>query len=174
MKRGNMSSRDYGILSRLSGIPHRIIDLHGTDNLSEFILHELSGSECFDLPRAAYFIDNPDFNCCKGIAGYCRNEECTSIECKWKNPTHFSEHMKQANFNAKVRQINCISSGTQYEEMIKKLAQQLEINNLHFHVFNLKNNNKGFLLYENNPANEEVIAPHLSHGVALFSFCPIF
>lgn len=174
MDRGNFSVRDYHILSSLSNIPKKIVTLHGTENLSEFVLHELSRPQCFNLPRVAYFVDNPDFNYCKGVAGCCTKEEYGANSCKWEAPEKFSDHMKQSSFNKKVRQINNVSSKNKYDEVVRSIAQQLDIKNPHYHVFDLKNNNKGLLVYEHNPQNEAEISKHLQQGTALLSFCPVF
>ena len=62
------------VLGNILKIPKKLLSAQHVDNVAEFVLHERSHENCFNLRRAAYFVDNPDFNCLKGIAGFCRKE----------------------------------------------------------------------------------------------------
>ena len=64
--------RQNRMLHHLAQLPRLMIDVHGRDNISEFILHELCSEPCFNLRKAAYLVDNPDFNCLRGVAGFAR------------------------------------------------------------------------------------------------------
>src|SRR5437016_735872 len=90
------------LLNHLAQIPRNIINLHHRENLAEFVLYELCDSNCFNFHRAAYFVDNADFDCIKGIAGF-DSKECFNKNRIWKDPDGFSEHMKNASFNSQVR-----------------------------------------------------------------------
>ena len=61
--------RRHNVLHHLTHLPRKIVSLNGAENLTEFVLHDLCQSRCFNLPKAAYFVNNPDFNCIKGVAG---------------------------------------------------------------------------------------------------------
>ena len=69
------------ILIHLSTLPQKILSLHGRADLAEFVLRDLCHERCFNLKKAAFFIDNPDFNHLKGIAGFCHEENPNCIKC---------------------------------------------------------------------------------------------
>jgi len=124
--------------------------------------------------KAAYFIDNPDFNCCKGVAGCCAQERYNNAGDAWKKPEPFSKHMESASFNKKVRQINDVSNSHKLDEMVKNFSTQLDIKNPEYYSWDLKNDNKGILIFEKNPENYEEVKSHLPQGLSLLGFCPIF
>src|ERR1700691_4148672 len=95
--------RQCKMLSCLAALPKRILSLHGEDNVTEFVLHDLCHQDCFNLNKAAYFVDNPDFNCSKGVAGFSRDEPFNECEVIWSKADAFSEHMKKSAFNQRVR-----------------------------------------------------------------------
>ena len=64
------AGRHYTILNTLSKLPRKMLSLKGQENVTEFVLHELCHKNCFNLDKAAYFVDNPDFDCLKGMAGF--------------------------------------------------------------------------------------------------------
>ena len=81
------------MLRYVSQIPKKMLLLHGKDNVTEFVLHDLCHEHCFDIHRAAYFIDNPDFNFLRGIAGFSRDEAYAKCDAIWHEPEAFSQHM---------------------------------------------------------------------------------
>lgn len=168
------SGRYKKILHCIAGMPQKMLSMHGADNTTEFVLHELCGSHCFNLPKAAYFVDNADFNCCKGVAGCCSTEWYQHPDDAWKKPDHFSEHMQQAMFNKKVRQIHTPSFTHELDSALKTIADQLDIKNPGYHMWDLKNDNKGILVFERDSANYDQIKDLLPHGLSLLGFCPIF
>src|SRR5262245_10115368 len=100
MERSEM--KKHAILNLLSTIPQKVLSLHGTENITEFVLHELCNTHCFDFKKAAYLVDNPDFDCLKGVAGF-SSDEAYPKETIWEKPELFTAHMKKAAFNKKVR-----------------------------------------------------------------------
>lgn len=174
MKREQFSKRDQNILFCLSCIPQKMLNIHGAENTTEFVLHELCGPHCFNFPKAAYFVDNPDFDCCKGVAGCCCDERYCAADDPWCTQQPFSQHMQQAAFNKKVRQIQTASVMNGVEQAVCVLADQLRIANPAYYTWNLKNDNQGLLVFEGGSGNYEDIKDHLPQGVALLGFCPIF
>jgi hypothetical protein len=174
MKHEKLSPRDCKILWCLSCIPQKMLTLHGTENTTEFVLHELCSDCCFNFSKAAYFIDNPDFNCCKGVAGWCSTECYPGQECYWRSPEPFSQHMRQAAFNQKVRNMQGAHIGAQVNNMVQEFARQLAMRNPGYHVWELKNGNKGLLIFEHEPNNYNEVKDYLEQGLALLGFCPIF
>ena len=97
--------RQNRMLHHLARLPRLMIDIHGRDNVSEFILHELCSAPCFNLRKAAYFVDNPDFNCLHGVAGFADDQAYQDQEI-WESPDEFSKYMQNAAFNNHVRSIH--------------------------------------------------------------------
>ena len=174
MNHEQISPRDWQILKCLSSIPQKMLSVHGTENTTEFVLHELCSNCCFNFQKAAYFVDNSDFNCCKGVAGCCSTEQYKAEHPHWHAPEPFSDHMKKASFNKKVRQMQGGHIGAEAQKMAQEFARQLEIKNPGYHVWELKNGNKGLLVFEHEPQNYVQVKDHLESGLSLLGFCPIF
>jgi hypothetical protein len=167
IKESNHVLADY-----LNKLPRKILALHDRENITEFVLHDLCNANCFNFKKAAYFIDNPDFDCLKGIAGFSL-QEAYPLSDVWENPEDFTRHMNQAPFNQKVRGYQGSSlrkQGKQDESIVTDLAAQFELPKL-FYGWQMKHDNHGLLIYE---AHEKVPDDYLINGVCLLSFCPIF
>lgn len=167
--------RRHKMLHQLTHLPRKIVSLHGTDNLSEFVLHDLCDQRCLNLTKAAYFVNNPDFNCIKGVAGY-HVAESFPGEC-WEQPHDFTAHMKDAVFNQKVRSIDqCSIARNQkaLDGMVKEIAQELGMDSYATQLWHLKHENQGVLLFERQEP-DEIISDDMVHtGACLLGFCPIF
>lgn len=174
MEHKNLSPKNLQILGLLTSLPKNILSMHGHENVSEFVLHDLCKPECFNLKYAAYFIDNPDFDCCKGIAGFAQEEKYQD-DSVWKNPESFSEFMKRSAFNQKVRKVSRPSyrrcNGCE-GEIVKELAGNLGMTNPEFFSWDLKHDNHGIVIFEQVPTNNHQLDDYL-HGLCLLGFCPI-
>ena len=82
MKPDMMMYRHAQIVDNLRRLPRKMLQLHGRDNVTDFVLHELCSKNYFNIPKAAYFIDNPAFNCLKGIVGI-STQELQKFENIW-------------------------------------------------------------------------------------------
>ena len=177
MKPENMMNNHAYIIDRLRRLPRKMLLLHGLDNVTEFVLHELASKHCFDLKKAAYFIDNPDFNCFKGVVGFLKEEAFSEGDSIWTSPAAFSLHMRQAAFNKAVRAMSKMSlknSHTSDEEASASIAHDLGFNNYKCYSWPLRHDNHGLLLVECAPDHDEVVDRHLKNGATLLSFCPLF
>lgn len=171
MEANNLSRQDHNVLVTLSNLPQRIVSVHGRDNLAEFVMSDLCGPMCFNVKRAAYFVDNNDFNCCKGVAGYSADQQFD--QNMWQNPEPFSEFMKRQEFNNRVRNLDCASAlGHDDKKLMQTLAQQLGVENPLFYQWDLKHGNKGIFIFEPNTQQQPEVTAYL-HGLYLLSFCPI-
>jgi hypothetical protein len=177
MKAGTIN-RDAQIFDNLRRIPRKILQLHNHDNIAHFVLHELCSKNCFDIPKAAYFIDNPDFNCFKGIAGICQ-KETSHIKNPLDNPNHCDDEIIKSPFNQKVREFNYESRknrGHSHEEMAEIIAKTLDMKDYGFYFWDMKHDNHGLLVCEKN--NQDTME-HLSNeivvdGLCLLGFCHIY
>src|SRR5204862_3622782 len=129
MKPENMMNNHAHVIDRLRRLPRKMLLLHGLDNVTEFVLYELASKYCFDLKKAAYFIDNPDFNCLKGVVGI-SNTELHDIENIWVNPDTFTKYMVESPFNQHVRSFTYKShkkNNESYEKIANIIAHELGI-----------------------------------------------
>lgn len=165
-----------GLLHHLGNSSKHIVQHHQRDNLSEFVLHDLCSEQGFNLRKAAYLINNPDFTCLKGIAGYHHPEVFDGVS--WLNPKDFTSHMQKAGFNQRVRSYTDNSLfATDAKELSKKkiheLIDYLEIEDPTYHTWQAKHNNQGILIFER-PQDQAVGQEHLFNFLHMLSFCPVF
>lgn len=169
--------RKNKILQCLSCLPRKMLQLHGHDNITEFVLHELCHEQCFNLEKAAYFVDNPDFDCLKGIAGYWRAQAYDAGADIWQSPDMFTVYMQSSPFNKKVRgmvQASIRVQGGTDQDVVNAVATDLEMKDPGYCCWHMKNDNHGIFVYEKT-GNQEICSDEdIANGLSLLSFCPIF
>lgn len=174
----NTLQRQRDILYQLSCLPRKIVGLHGNENVTDFVMYELCAEHCFNLDKAAYFVDNPDFDCLKGIAGHARSERFSpSSDDIWRDPQAFTNHMRKSPFNSAVRGFSHESMkkrGTTDDDIAKTVAQAIGITCHGFFSWDMKHDNHGIFIFESSCALDQDVKSHLVDGLALFSFCPVF
>lgn len=170
-----MLKKKHDLLHSLANLPQKVLSLHGTENVSEFVLHDLCNARCFDIPKAAYIVDNPDFDMLKGVAGFSANEAFNS-EIIWETPELFIAHMKEAPFNQKVRGLKRASFrkfGVSDQETSAVIGDYLGLTKPSYCSWQMKHDNHGILVYES--ANNPVVTPDIIlNGVCLLGFCPVY
>lgn len=179
MKENSNMERLYQILRHVNHIPRKMVSLHHhhLDNIPEFVLYELCQQKCFNLGKAAYFVDNPDFNCMKGVAGICRREpEVEKQGDVWQHPEQFSQLMKQSPFNQQVREVlhesaRCTNHSD--KELVEDIARQLSLHNPCYITWEMKHGNHGLLVVEKEDAQDSWNDEDLHDSAHLLSFCPI-
>ncbi len=80
MKPNELTPRYEALLRCFTHLPQQILSLHKIDNATEYVLHSLCDAGCLDLQKAAYLVDNPDFDCLQGVAGFNKAEEVHTCE----------------------------------------------------------------------------------------------
>ena len=154
-----------------------MISVHGAKNLSEFLLHELANESVFNLEKAAYFVDNPDFNTLKGIAGYNKNERCTQYADIWNQPELFTDYMAKAKFNNIVRAVSRPSvkhNNANEASVVNELAEYLGLKDPKYYTWDMKHGNHGILVVEHsNTESEKELEEHVRRGACLLGFCPV-
>gem|GEM_PF-262315 len=162
------------ILEHICTLPQKVLALHGTPNTSEFLLYDLCKPDCFNLKKAAYLIDNPDFDCFKGVVGFSA-DQLFDHGVVWETPELFTQHMQQAAFNKKVREIMypSISKLQSPQESILKVSDYLSMRQPSYCSWPLKHDNHGILIYEAADADK---IPHdmIKTGACLLAFCPVY
>lgn len=163
------------LLQHLGNLRKMIVHNHELENLSEFVLHELCAGPCLNINKAAYFVNNPDFKILRGVTGYSKQE--SQVYDAWNNQKQFAETMQNSTFNQKVRSCSQgnFDKGDRSEKYIMdKLADQLEIENPEYHVWNLKHANHGLLIYD--PSKDDInhLQEHLFDSLHYLGFCPVY
>jgi hypothetical protein len=177
MTRNVILDRHHAILDRISRLPKKMLSLTNHENVTDFVLHELCHQDCFNFEKAAYFVDNPDFDCFKGVTGISRTENFPVADDIWKNPHGFSAHMQTSSFNQRVRSMIKPSMRRNYtsdEMIVKNVAEELVLQNPRFYSWDTKHDNHGLLIYEKACATDHCDMQDVLDGLCLLSFCPIF
>jgi hypothetical protein len=176
MANQNHTKNDKKLLEKLGNFSKNMTHHHHLENLSEFVLHDMCSTELFSLPKAAYLVNNPDFTCLKGVSGYHMPESFLKGE-SWQNQKEFTAHMNKADFNQKVRMIqdrSLLMDGKGSERSkIYSLADQLQINDPLYHIWPMKYENHGVLIFER-PEDIDLSQQHLLDFLYMLSFCPVF
>lgn len=176
MKLENSQDRVYALQSLLA-IPHKILSRHDIENIAEYVLYELCHNDCLELNRAAYFVDNPDFNQFKGIAGISRDEHQAENYCIWNDSEKFCRLMQNSPFNGKVKNITVQSqkrSKQTESEFIDIIAKQLDVKNHEFHVLDIRHGNRGFFMYQPVKNHSKEMQSLIADAVSFLAFCPLF
>ncbi len=173
MKPSSMTARRYELVSRLSTLPKRIVSVRDADYLAELVFCELCGKNCFDLKKAAYFLDNPDFDCCKGIVGINASEFSLPTTDVWEDPTLVFEQVRRSPFYQKVRGLQHASATKNNSNyVLGEISKMLGIEKPHFCICQARHDNHGILISEQ-PFDDEV-SEYLEHGVSILGLCPLF
>lgn len=172
-----ISPRHHQVLSRLSLLPRKIIARYSNDHTSEFTLHELCHLACFNLEKAAYFVDNPDFDCLQGIAGYDNTEHGDGLLKELEDAQLFSGHLSTCRFNQHVRTIGCVSYKRAKKseiDIVKILAPLAGISDPCCSIWPLKHGNYGILIYERGNGQVEELKEYIENGIHILGFCSLF
>lgn len=175
MTKQEKEQRRKEMLACICKIPKNIITLHGADNITEFLIYHLADRNCFNLSKAAFLIENKDFNRLKGIAGY-KNGEYRTIVNHWNNPDVFTRAHHPSEFNKKVRQIDTEHHNPATSSfLIDSLSKDLEFTHPSTVSWPVKYDNKGIFIFElYNEDEKELVEDHLVDSLHLFGFCPVF
>lgn len=174
MEHKDVVTRYPNLFYCLSSLPEKIVATHGKENLAELVLYELAHPHCLDFSKAAFFIDNPDFNCVQGMVGLVVNEH--EQEDVWHHEAEFTSRMKLSSFNRAVRMMRHQSvAGNESAKaaLLQTIAGELRFVNPAWRTFPLKHGNQGMLLFEATPAHQS-LEKQVAQAASLLAFCPIF
>jgi len=177
MQSENFETKELKLLKHLGNLRKMMVNNHELDNLSEFVLHDLCKPECFNLNKAAYFVNNPDFRCLQGMSGYHNQELAHISNDSWSDSKKFIATMQNSSFNQQVRKNSMVNfeKGKSSElYTAQKLADDLEIHNPLYFVWDLKYANHGLFIYESPKEEDLHVKQHLFDSLHHFSFCPIY
>lgn len=174
---GNNLELGDQIAHSLLQLPHKILRYHDVDHLPKLVLHELARDEHFGLNNAAYLVDNPEFDCLKGVAGYSKEECGLHRENLWDDPHAFDGEMHDASFHNSIKKFVQDASVKRREidvhnpEDLAELGARLGLKNPSFVTWNMRHGNHGILLFEEGQATCARRRDLLSHAAALLGLC---
>jgi hypothetical protein len=171
----SLSKRQIAVVHRLTRIPRQLLHTTEYENLAELVLGELCHQQCFNVSRAAYFVDNPEFNCARGVAGYDERDHSDRAESCWIERDAFGLRMKCSSFNEKVRSLApfSISRAAERSYALAQLADALEISVPSVTFFDMPHQNKGFVLFEKPEADITELESFWEDACSLLAFCPL-
>ncbi len=169
------SDLDARLLHTLIDLPHRILQSHDSDELSPIVLHDLGHDHHFGLNKAVYLVDNPDFDCLRGVAGFCRDECKFHKADVWEKPHEFAQDMASAEFHQLMKKFSDNSISRQNHqhtpESLALLGQKLGIKNPSCCVWNMKHGNHGILIFEEHDQRLARQKDLINKVTALLSLC---
>lgn len=169
-----LESHEGQMITRLLDLPHKILSHHDTDGIEQLILYELAQEESFGFDKASYLIDNPDFDCLKGVAGYDSAQCRLASQNPWEDPRSSVNSLKLTPFHQTVCSLSrhslCSQKPSLDSDAIQDLSGSLGMKNPSFVTWKMKHGNQGILLFE------EGHRPHarkdlLQHFVSLLGLC---
>ncbi|MCB9493530.1 MAG: hypothetical protein H6679_04625 [Epsilonproteobacteria bacterium] len=172
---------EESLLDSLVSLPHKILCHHEIQGLPELVLHELGHDSCFGLNRSIYIVDNPDFDCSRGVAGYCKDDCKYHKQDPWQEPHAFHKDMCEAPFGKCVRSFNNKSflrnhkddnDHTLSPDEIDALCKAFDVKNPACFTWKQRHGNHGILIFDGgNDMRLEKRKKILANCSALLSLC---
>lgn len=170
-------SADQALLSMLLDLPNKILNHHEVEGLAQLILHDVSHNQHFGFKRASYMIDNPEFDCLRGVAGFV-NDECRHHhEDLWTNPHAFVHDMREAEFHNRLIQmasksIKRSAKDSNHLDIVRNVAYDLGMSNPWVYAQDLRHGNHGILIVEEGVKRlDEDDHELLAHISAILGLC---
>lgn len=175
MKRFYDDEKSAHIVSKIGGLLKNILVSQEHDHVVDIVMHQLCSNTGLDVHKAAYFVDNPDFDCLHGVTGYC-SDEMGKYQCDWSDREKFAHTIVNTPFNKDVKSLRYKSmkrTGKLDDDVVKDIAQKLKIQNPGYCSWDMKHNNHGIFVYQ-----KQDIPDHMQNSVhdavCLLGFCPLF
>ena len=171
-----LDSHEGQLVSRLLDLPHKILSNDDVEGLPQLVLYELAHNDTFGFTKASYLIDNPEFDCLKGVAGYDAEDHFENVSSDpWTDPRAFLEQVKDVKFHQTVSSFMHTSLSRECDEpnvdAINQLGAKLGMKNSSFVTWRMRHGNHGILLFEEGAMPHERRRELLQHFVALLSLC---
>lgn len=174
MKQTELMDRRMRLLHTMSTVPQMMLALRHRPNMYEFVLHDLCAHDCFNFHKAAYIVDNPSFDCVRGIAGYA-SDEIAHEGSSWDEPEQFSEKMFKSVFNNKVKSIDHKSIKLSGQDAVTHdIADILGLKDYDVCYWDMIYDNHGIFMYEKSDIEDTLLKNYLLSGLSLLTFCPVF
>ena len=177
MDDNNTSLRIDKLLRHMLCVPRQMTNVHEVYSAHEFLIHHVADKHCFNVSKAAYFIDNPDFDIVCGMAGFHQNESYSGNN-HWNEPEDFMRHMGICSFNKAVKNITLPSIARNKKDVVdfvKDISDELSIESPLYISVPVKHQNNGLLIFETNNIQEHrQLEEYIVAGAHFFSLCPVF
>jgi hypothetical protein len=176
MKRPHDHEHYQRLLSTVGSLFKNIQASDHHDHVADFVMHQLCNESGFNLNRAAYLVDNPDFDCVQGVTGYCKDEMGKKSFDIWKNKPAFEQHVCASRFNQDVKNFkhtSVLRSGQPHADAVHAIADTLHIDNPAYYTWDMKHDNHGIFVYQKQDVPGAAL-DHLQDTVCLLGFCPLF
>lgn len=140
------------LVDQIMELPKSILLNHHKQGLADLILNKISSEKCFSFSKAAYLVDNPDFNYLKGICGFCKTSS-PSGDCS--DPDGLITQISSCKYNERVKALQQHSFKANNldlnsPENLAEISKALEMQNPEVFCWDLKHNNYGVLIFESN------------------------
>lgn len=172
-----MTTEIFNNISKVfSSLPKKILTNRSHSYLTDCVLYELSHEFCFHFEEVAYFVYNPDFHLCKGMAGIKKSEIGCGINDPWNNITEFELTVKKSAYNNKIKETEfcTVFSEHNIEKIILEIKKVLQGTEKNFFTWGLPNNNIGILLYKTvREEFKETYKEQMENAGGILGFCPI-
>ncbi len=167
---------DATFLQEFLKIPRHILSNRDIDGLAHVVLHAIGHDSHLGLNRAAYLVNNPDFNRLQGVAGFSKDECRFHDSDVWENPSAFSKRMEKAPFHQKIKTVvrQSFHKNMSPVHHAQLLSQELGMKMSDVHVWDTKQGNHGIFIFEEGArAVCRKIDGLLEQIAALLELCPI-
>lgn len=164
------------LVKTLLKLPDKILHHHEVDHLPNLILHDLGHDQHLNLKRAMFLVDSPDFDCLKGIAGFCKDECKHHHNDVWSDPHRFNSDMQGAEFHKKINHFlhHSMKRRADDPKVLTELGQSLGIEKPHVFTWDMRHGNHGILLYDTDNDCLCQADNELLHNIAaLLGLCPV-
>ena len=148
------------MLNKLSSLPKKMLALYNHDYITHFVMHELCNEPLLNTARAAYFVDNPDFDCLQGVAGFCKEEAYNDSRDIWHDQQPFIDAVKKGSFNTKVKNFRDKSMKKRDkndESAVHEIAETFHIYNPGYYAWDMKHDNHGLFIFQKNDTPAETL-----------------
>lgn len=175
-KKNTDNNKEKELLARFGGFSKNMVKHHQLENLSEFVIHDLCSQDLFNINKAAYLVNNPDFKCLKGVAGY-HQPESFRKDNSWQSHKAFTSHMKDSAFNNTVRSVSdrslIMNDNRPEAVIIQDLVHRFDMRDPIYHTWDMKYDNQGIFIFER-PEHSDIVEDHLLNFLQILSFCSVF
>ena len=167
----NLSQKN-SILQIAANIPYKMLEWYKhdcTDNIAKLVLYEVCSKSCFNFKKAAFFVNNPDFQWCRGIIGY----EADGNKPVLDTESAIIDFFEKSPFHATTCSLAESSYMQNNDAYVKKIAKILHMQEPYFCTLPLKHGNDGLFIYEFFSSVNDDYKEIVQHIIALMGFCPL-
>lgn len=167
-----MEQNNLNVVSYLLKLPTKILQNAHQAGLQELVLKYLAEKNFFNFKKAAYLLDNPSFDCCKGVAGFDITDFSDEDEWLdlWENNDKKNRCINYAEYNKKIKTLSCnsifLKAQNDQNIFFDFAKNSLNFNNPKMIFSENKYGNHGLFFYEERTNKQQTIEQHLFESAA--------